>query len=144
MEPIDKELHTVLDRAAVAEVLGRYVQGVDRKDWALVASCFTPGATADYGRETVGKVHVLVSCAGIGGFAPILQITDQQWDQMLGIHIRGSVSICSRGPSGHDRGTLGPNREYQFWCWPERRRAMHGALRRGESGHSRADKGDGA
>jgi hypothetical protein len=34
----------VARRLAVCDVLVRYAQGVDRRDWDLVASCFTPDA----------------------------------------------------------------------------------------------------
>ena len=37
----------LLDRAAIHDVLLRYAQGVDRRDLALVASCFTPTAAYD-------------------------------------------------------------------------------------------------
>ena len=41
MEP---EVRALLDRAAIQDVLLRYARGVDRKDLALVAACFTPDA----------------------------------------------------------------------------------------------------
>jgi 3-phenylpropionate/cinnamic acid dioxygenase small subunit len=43
----DAALQTLLDRAAVHEVLLRYARGVDRRDIDLVASCFTPEAAYD-------------------------------------------------------------------------------------------------
>ncbi len=41
----EDQLRTLMDRAAIADVLLRYARGVDRKDVALVASCFTADAT---------------------------------------------------------------------------------------------------
>jgi hypothetical protein len=37
-------LRALLDRAAIHDVLLRYARGVDRRDFAAVASCFMPGA----------------------------------------------------------------------------------------------------
>ena len=34
---------------AVTEVLFRYASGIDRRDWELLASCFTTDCDADYG-----------------------------------------------------------------------------------------------
>ena len=36
-------------RADVADVLVRYATGIDRRDWDLFRSCFTPDCTIDYG-----------------------------------------------------------------------------------------------
>src|SRR5579859_5097421 len=33
----------------VSSVLVRYATGIDRRDWALFRSCFTPNCTIDYG-----------------------------------------------------------------------------------------------
>jgi ketosteroid isomerase-like protein len=40
----DADLRALLDRAAIQDVLLRYARGVDRRDFDLVASCFTPDA----------------------------------------------------------------------------------------------------
>lgn len=37
------------DEQAIAEVLTRYATGIDRRDWALLRSCFTGDVHADYG-----------------------------------------------------------------------------------------------
>ena len=39
------------DVVAIREVIDRYALGIDRRDWAMVASCFTDDCTADYGRS---------------------------------------------------------------------------------------------
>jgi hypothetical protein len=42
--PLDPQLQALVDRAAIQDVLTRYAHGVDRRDLAIVASCFAPGA----------------------------------------------------------------------------------------------------
>lgn len=38
----------VVDRLAIDDLLTRYATAVDRRDWDLWESCFTPDATIDY------------------------------------------------------------------------------------------------
>ena len=42
--PAEPALQALLDRAAILDLLTRYAHGVDRRDLALVAGCFTPDA----------------------------------------------------------------------------------------------------
>jgi 3-phenylpropionate/cinnamic acid dioxygenase small subunit len=37
------------DKAAVEDVLVRYATGIDRRDWELFRTCFTPDCRTDYG-----------------------------------------------------------------------------------------------
>ena len=39
------------DVLAIRDVIDRYAVGVDRRDWDLVSTCFTPNCHADYGRS---------------------------------------------------------------------------------------------
>jgi ketosteroid isomerase-like protein len=39
------------DALAIRTVIDRYGMGIDRRDWELVRSCFTPDCTADYGQS---------------------------------------------------------------------------------------------
>ncbi|MEO8604922.1 MAG: nuclear transport factor 2 family protein [bacterium] len=41
---LDPALQTLVDRAAIEDLLVRYAHGVDRRDLAVVAACFTPDA----------------------------------------------------------------------------------------------------
>jgi 3-phenylpropionate/cinnamic acid dioxygenase small subunit len=43
-----KEVHREV-RQDVADLLVRYASGIDRRDWALLRSCFTDDCQADYG-----------------------------------------------------------------------------------------------
>ena len=47
-----------VDRAVrqdVADLIVRYASGIDRRDWALLRSCFTDDCVADYG--DIGRWH---------------------------------------------------------------------------------------
>jgi len=37
------------DRAAIADVIVRYATAIDRRDWELFRTCFTPDCGSDYG-----------------------------------------------------------------------------------------------
>ncbi|MFN3215108.1 MAG: nuclear transport factor 2 family protein [Acidimicrobiales bacterium] len=43
------ELRALLDERAIHRVLTRYATGIDRRDFAMVAACYHPGATDDHG-----------------------------------------------------------------------------------------------
>ena len=45
----DDAVRTLLDRAAIGDVIQRYARALDRRDWDAVSACFAPGAYADYG-----------------------------------------------------------------------------------------------
>ncbi len=45
-------------RADVADVLVRYATGIDRRDWDLFRTCFTPDCDVDYGAD-IGTWHSL-------------------------------------------------------------------------------------
>lgn len=78
---------------AVAEALvatGARAHAVvaDVSDAAAVAA-----AVAD-SRGALGAVHVLVCCAGIAGFAPLLEMTAAQWERMLAVHLTGTFTAA--------------------------------------------------
>ena len=87
---------TVLDldaggARAVAEALlatGARAHAVvaDVSDAAAVAA-----AVGDAHRA-LGAVHILVCCAGIAGFAPLLEMTAAQWERMLAVHLTGTFT----------------------------------------------------
>ena len=45
---MEAALQEVVDRSAIHDVMMRYVHGIDRRDWDLVATCFAPDADLDY------------------------------------------------------------------------------------------------
>ncbi len=43
----------------------------------------------------LGRVAILVNVAGIGAFAPLLQMTEAEWDRMIAVHLKGTFN-CTR------------------------------------------------
>jgi len=62
---------------------------------ADVASGTSVRAALDRVRTTLGPVHVLVNDAGIAGFVPLLQMTEEQWDRLIAVHLKGTFN-CTR------------------------------------------------
>ncbi len=44
-------------------------------------------------REAFGPVTILVNNAGITGFKPFLELTDEDWDRMLAINLRSAFAV---------------------------------------------------
>lgn len=74
------------DRAAIEELLARYVRGCDERDWPAVESCFTADARAEYSgvRLPPGVDHI------VAHLAPLARLAASQ-------HVIGSVSIRVAG-----------------------------------------------
>jgi 2-hydroxycyclohexanecarboxyl-CoA dehydrogenase len=44
-------------------------------------------------RQSFGPVTVLVNNAGISSYVPFLELTDEQWDQMMAVNLRGTFIV---------------------------------------------------
>jgi 3-oxoacyl-[acyl-carrier protein] reductase len=56
-----------------------------------------------------GTVDVLVSNAGIGQNRPFVDLTNEDWDRMLGVHVRGAINTaraCLPGMIAQGRGRV--------------------------------------
>ncbi|WP_434380955.1 SDR family oxidoreductase [Melittangium boletus] len=62
---------------------------VDVTDEASVAGMF------DQVERTLGPVHLLVNCSGVGVFAPILELSVQDWRKTIDVNLTGAF-ICAR------------------------------------------------
>jgi 3-oxoacyl-[acyl-carrier protein] reductase len=56
-----------------------------------VERCFDETITA------FGQVDVLVNNAGLGGTAPLLEMTDEQWDKVLDVTLTGTMRMTRAG-----------------------------------------------
>lgn len=45
--------------------------------------------------HTEGKLDVLINNAGLGHFAPIHELTEAQWDEMMNVNVKG-VFLCTK------------------------------------------------
>ena len=80
---------------AGAEATAGMVRGLGPRAAAVeidVSSADGVGAGIGRVRTALGPVAILVNVAGIGEFAPLMQMTEAQWDRMLGVHLKGTFN----------------------------------------------------
>ena len=83
---------------AGAQRVGEDVQALGRRVLAVrvdVASATSVASGVERVRQTFGHIHILVNDAGICTFVPFTQMSEQQWDQMIAVHLKGAF-LCSR------------------------------------------------
>ena len=57
---LDPALQELVDKAAIRDLMARYARGIDRPDFDLIASSFTPDVDAKYGRwEAHGRDDIV-------------------------------------------------------------------------------------
>lgn len=72
-------------------VLGRRALAVE----VDVASSASVQAAVEQVHKELGPVHILVNDAGIGEFVPLAQMSEEQWDRMIAIHMKGTFN-CTK------------------------------------------------
>ena len=55
-----------------------------------VADSAAVGAAVERVRAALGPVQIAVNVAGSGAFAPLLEISDADWQRMLAVHVSGT------------------------------------------------------
>jgi NAD(P)-dependent dehydrogenase (short-subunit alcohol dehydrogenase family) len=75
--------------------LGRRAAAVE----ADVASAASVTAAVEQVHAALGPVHVLVNDAGIAGLVPLHEMTEEQWDRMIAVHLKGAFN-CTRALLG--------------------------------------------
>lgn len=86
-----------LDRTG-AQHVAKEVSALGRRALAIetdVASAASVAAATQQVRQTLGRVHILVNDAGICTFVPLLQMSEEQWDRMMAVHLKGAF-LCSQ------------------------------------------------
>jgi NAD(P)-dependent dehydrogenase (short-subunit alcohol dehydrogenase family) len=86
-----------VDQAAAEAVAGD-IRALGRRALPLrVDVCRLPEVTAAAAhiRERLGRVHILINNAGIAGFAPLLAMSEEEWDRMIAVHLKGTFN-CTR------------------------------------------------
>lgn len=86
MQDMQRELGELLDRERIRHALLRYTRGVDRRDWALVATAYHPDAYDDHGGYK----------GGVPGLLQWLEQRHQSIEQSM--HTLGNCSIDFLSP----------------------------------------------
>jgi len=81
-----------LDAAGAARVAAEAGARAAEADVATAASV---NAAVDRLRRDVGPVEVLVNAAGIASFIPFTEMTEDAWDRMIAVHLKGTYN-CIR------------------------------------------------
>lgn len=89
--------------ATVAEELGGFGLGMDVRDEGAVESLVAQV------EEKLGAIDALVTCAGIGASAPILETSLDDWNRILGVNLTGTF-VTARAVAtrmvGRGRGSI--------------------------------------
>src|SRR5256885_568337 len=66
---------------------------------ADVASAASVAAAVERLHVALGPVHILVNDAGIAGLVPLREMTEDEWDRMIAVHLKGAFN-CTRALLG--------------------------------------------
>jgi 3-phenylpropionate/cinnamic acid dioxygenase small subunit len=86
----DAALQALVDRAAIQDVLARYAHGVDRRDLALVAACFTADAAYE---GSLGSGTIAIALDALRDRMPRYRATMHFLANQL-IELRGDRASC--------------------------------------------------
>src|SRR5271169_6067307 len=87
MPGLDERVQELWDRDRIAQLPMRYARGVDRRDWALVRSCFADGATVA-GTRSRGPVDAYLAelRPSVERFASTMHVMANQLIDVTGDH----------------------------------------------------------
>jgi 2-hydroxycyclohexanecarboxyl-CoA dehydrogenase len=88
---LDLNLESARKTAEEVAALGRGAFAV-RAD---VASAADVKAAADESRQRLGTITILINNAGIGHVVPFVDTTEEDWDRMIDVHMKGAF-LCAR------------------------------------------------
>jgi len=81
-----------------AERVASEVVALGRRGLAIetdVASGASAARAVERVHAELGRVQILVNDAGIANFVPFLRMTEEQWDRMIAVHLKGTFN-CTR------------------------------------------------
>jgi NAD(P)-dependent dehydrogenase (short-subunit alcohol dehydrogenase family) len=81
-----------------AETVTAEVAGLGRKSIACkadVANRTQVNTAIEQVRTTLGPIHILVNDAGIGKFVLLSEMSEEAWDEMIEIHLKGTFN-CTK------------------------------------------------
>ena len=87
----DRDISAARKVAAEIADLGRRVVAVE----VDVASFDDVDKAGERVHRELGEVAILVNDAGYGEIAPLAQMSEAQWDKMIGVHLKGTFN-CTR------------------------------------------------
>jgi SnoaL-like domain len=93
------------DRAEVFDVLNRYGEGCDTRDWALFDRVFLADATADYGRSKLaGRDQIVALIRGaLGGCGPTQHLLGNHTARIDGDEAHASCKVRAFHQGAGDR-----------------------------------------
>jgi NAD(P)-dependent dehydrogenase (short-subunit alcohol dehydrogenase family) len=81
-----------LDLAAAEKIVGELGAGIavacDVSDESSVAAAFAAA------REALGRIDCVFNCAGYVRFVPLHELTLDEWNRMLAVHLTGTFLAC--------------------------------------------------
>ncbi len=86
------DLNATAARAVAAEVESRGRSALDCPT-DITRPDQVEAAIADVKRQ-FGRIDILVNCAGIAQFGPLMQLTVDDWDRVLEVNLKGTVICC--------------------------------------------------
>jgi meso-butanediol dehydrogenase/(S,S)-butanediol dehydrogenase/diacetyl reductase len=90
-----------LDAGAAAAVADGLPGGGKRLGVRLdVTDRDSTGRAVDQVEQRIGPVDILVNNAGVSNVAPFLDITDQDWDRLMNVNLRGVLVVTQRVLAG--------------------------------------------
>jgi ketosteroid isomerase-like protein len=97
------------DQAEVFEVLNRYSEAADRRDWSMLDQVFTPDATADYPASKLAGREAIVKLLrdSLGGCGPTQHLLGNHTAYIDGdeAHASCRVRAFSQGVGDHSADT---------------------------------------
>ena len=94
------------ERQAEAESLAEAVEKNGRRVLLVPVDVTDQASVSDMVSRVVselGRLDILVNNAGIQKFQPLAEITVEDWDRMLAVHLRGAF-LCSQAAARHMTG----------------------------------------